>query len=375
VKRRLLFAAIVLAAALAAPVQASSEDAPRISAAAWYLVGADDVVLAQESSRRHRPIASITKLMTALVTLERTRPSDVVRVSPEAAGVGGSTVFLSAGEELTVADLVRSMLVPSANDAATALALHVGNGSIARFVALMNEKAQELGLTDTTFTNPHGLDQAGHVSSARDATVLVRHALGFPFLRDALSRTTVLRGGRSIPSTDDLLGTWDPFLGGKTGHTDDAGWSQAGAASARGATVYGTVLGAGSRSARNQALQALLAHGLASYGRIAAIDSSRVYASARTGYGRPDVELVPARTIVRTVHENASLLERVVAPVSVGLPVRAGERLGRVELWDGDRLLASSNLVARESVSDPGAVRKATWFVGRTAEHVWGLVT
>ena len=237
--------------------------------------------------------------------------------------------------------------MPSANDAATALALHVGDGSTARFVALMNEKAQELGLTDTTFANPHGLDQPGHVSSARDATVLVRHALGFPFLRDALSRTSVLRpGGRSIPSTDDLLGSWDPFLGGKTGHTDDAGWSQAGAASARGATVYGTVLGAGSRSARNQALQALLAHGLASYRRIAAIDSSRVYASARTGYGRPDVELVPARTIVRTVHEDASLLERVVAPVSVGLPVRAGERLGRVELWDGDRLLASSNLVA-----------------------------
>jgi D-alanyl-D-alanine carboxypeptidase (penicillin-binding protein 5/6) len=376
VKRRFLLATVVVAAALAAPVQASSEDAPRISAAAWYLVGADGTVLAQQSSRRERPIASITKLMTALVTLEHTRPSEVVRVSPEAAGVGGSTVFLSAGEELTVADLVRSMLVPSANDAATALALHVGQGSIARFVALMNEEARELGLTDTTFANPHGLDQAGHVSSARDATILVRHALGIPFLRDALSRTSVVRpGGRRIPTTDDLLVGWAPFLGGKTGHTDGAGWSEAGAAAARGATVYGTVLGAASRSARNQALQALLEHGLASYRRIAAIDSSRVYATARTGYGKADVELVPARTIVRTVHQESALLERVVAPVSVALPVEAGVRLGRVELWDGDRLLASENLVARESVSDPSALRKATWFVGRTAENVWGVLT
>ena len=88
--------------------------------------------------------------MTAVVALEHARPSDVVRVSAQAAGIGGSTVFLRAGEELTVAELVRAMLVPSANDAAAALALHVGEGSTARFVALMNAKARELGLDDTT---------------------------------------------------------------------------------------------------------------------------------------------------------------------------------------------------------------------------------
>src|SRR5687767_9693862 len=143
--RRALPAAVVaLLVALAVPVQASSEarEAPTIDADAWYLAGEDGIVLAQQNSRRARAIASITKVMTALVALEHARPSDVVRVSPAVANVGGSTIFLQGGEELTIAELVRGTLIPSANDAATALALYVGEGSIDRFVALMNEKAR-----------------------------------------------------------------------------------------------------------------------------------------------------------------------------------------------------------------------------------------
>jgi serine-type D-Ala-D-Ala carboxypeptidase (penicillin-binding protein 5/6) len=378
VKRRALLAGVVVLAALAAPVsQASSDDSDiRVDAAAWYLVGEDGIVLAQRSSRRSRAIASITKLMTAIVALERARPSDIVRVPAEAAAIGGSTVFLEGGEELPVAELVRATLIPSANDAATALALHVGDGSIAQFVALMNEKAAELGLTDTSFTNPHGLDEAGHVSSARDAALLLRHAIGIPLLRDALSRSSYqLSGGRALPTTDDLNATWPPLLGAKTGHTQAAGWSEAGAARARGVTVYGAVLGTESRSARNGALRTLLSYGLASYRRVAAIDSTRVYASAETGYGRPAVDLVASRTLPRTVHESTALIERVVAPAAVGLPVREGQRLGRVEIWAGDRLVASSNLVAAEDVSEPAFLRKSAWFVERTAANLWDLVS
>ena len=133
-----------------------------------------------DAADRSRAIASITKLMTALVVLEHAQLDDVVRVSPQAAGIGESTVYLRAGEELTVAELLRATLIPSANDAAEALALHVGRGSADRFVGLMNAKAEQLGLSDTHFENPHGLDEPGHVSSARDVTALVRYALGIP---------------------------------------------------------------------------------------------------------------------------------------------------------------------------------------------------
>src|SRR3970040_811001 len=161
--RRALLAVVALLAALAAPVQASSGDStrtappPRIGAAAWYLLGEDGAVLAERNARQRRSIASITKLMTAIVTLEHARLSDVVTVSPRVSSVGESTVYLRTGERLSVADLLRATLIRSANDAAQVLAMHVGRGSPSRFVGLMNEKARELGLHEPTFVHPHGL--------------------------------------------------------------------------------------------------------------------------------------------------------------------------------------------------------------------------
>jgi D-alanyl-D-alanine carboxypeptidase (penicillin-binding protein 5/6) len=347
-----------------------------LAAAAWYLLGEEGSVLAQRNARDRRPIASITKLMTAVITLEHARLSDIVTVGAVAAGIGESTVFLRQGERLTVADLLRGMLVRSANDAAEALALHVGAGSEPRFVALMNEKAEQLGLSDTTFVNPHGLDAPGHLSSARDTTLLVRYALGIPFVRETLDRSVVvLPGGRVFPTTDDLLDAWPPLVGGKTGHTAGAGWSEAAGAQRGGATVYGTVLGSGSRAARNDALHVLLEFGLQRYRRVAAVDPSRVYGEAPTGYGRAPVELVAPKMLVRTVLEGTPLVERVVAPTAVGLPVPQGRVLGSVKIYAGSRLVAASNLVAADDVSEPGVVGKFVWYSRRTVHHLWGLVT
>ena len=377
---RALLAVVALVAVLATPVQASSADAPttapQIAAASWYLVGEDGDVLARRDAARAHAIASITKLMTAVVVLEHARLDDVVWVSPLAADVGESTVYLRAGEELTVADLLRATLVPSANDAAEALALHVGGGSADRFVDLMNAKAAELGLRDTHFENPHGLDQRGHVSSARDVTTLLRYALGVSFIRDAIQRSSVvLPGGRAFPTTDDLLQSWAPLVGGKTGHTQDAGWSETAAASRGGVTVYGAVLGSDTRSARNDALRELLSFGLDQYRRVQVVDGARTYAQAKTGYGQPAVELVAPRTLVRTVRVGTPLVERVVAPSAIALPVAKGERLGRVELYDGNRLVASSNLVAADAVADAGLWAKAKWYATHTARNLLGLVT
>jgi serine-type D-Ala-D-Ala carboxypeptidase (penicillin-binding protein 5/6) len=372
--------AVVALLALVAPVGVASADAqsaePQIAAAAWYLVGEDGAVLARGDASRPRAVASITKLMTAVVALEQAQLRDVVRITPSAAGLGESTVYLRAGEELTVADLIRATLIPSANDAAQALALHVGDGSADRFVDLMNAKAEELGLSDTNFENAHGLDESGHVSSARDATALVRYALGVPFIRDSLSRSTLsLPDGTTFPTTDDLLVSWGPLVGGKTGHTRDAGWSQAAAAERAGVTVYGTVLGADTRGTRNDALRELLEYGLDQYRRVQVIDASRAYVTAETGYGQPDVDLVAPRSIVRTVRNGKSLVERVVAPTTLALPVAKGQVVGRVEVYDGNRLVASSNLAAAESVEDAGFFAKAQWYATQTMGNLWELVS
>jgi D-alanyl-D-alanine carboxypeptidase (penicillin-binding protein 5/6) len=378
--RRALLAAVALIAVLAAPVRATSADSqtvePQIAAASWYLVGDDGSVLARGRAGQRRAIASITKVMTAVVVLEHARLTDVVRINARAARIGESTVYLRTGEELTVAELLRAMLIPSANDAAEALALHVGGGSVDQFVELMNDKAQELGLSETRFVNPHGLDESGHVSSARDATALTRYALGVPFIRDALQRESItLSGGRTFPTTDDLLGSWAPLDAGKTGHTRDAGWSQAAAASRAGVTVYGTVLGSDTREERNDALRTLLTFGLDQYRRVQVIDRSRVYAEAETGYGQPAVELVVPRGTVHTMRLGKPLLERVIAPTSLALPVQKGQPVGTVEIYDGNRLVASSNLVAAGSVGDAGLFAKAKWYVAETASNFWGLFT
>jgi serine-type D-Ala-D-Ala carboxypeptidase (penicillin-binding protein 5/6) len=379
--RRVLLAVLALAALLTGSARASvvrSPDTPtpRVAAAAWYVLGEDGSVVAAHDARAHRPMASITKLMTAIVTLERTRLSDVVTVDPRAAGTGEASVFLRGGQKLTVEQLLRGMLVRSANDAAEALALYVGHGSESSFVRLMNAKARVLGLTDTRYVNPHGLDAPGHVSSARDTTLLVRYALGIPFVRDALQRTTVaLPGSDVFETTDDLLSSWPPLVGGKTGHTAGAGWSETAAAREHGVTVYGSVLGSGSRARRNEALRTLLEYGLARFRRVSAIDASRVYAQVATGYGRPAVSLVPDRAAVRTVRDRTPLIERVVVPSSVKLPVAARQPLGSVQVFDGNRLVASASLVAASAISKPGLGGRLLWYAKRTVHHLWGLVT
>ena len=108
---------------------------------------------------------------------------------------------------------------------------------------------------------------------------------------------------------------------------------------------------------------------------MAAIDSSRVYAEAETGYGQPTVRLVPKRTVLTTLLAGKSLVEKTVAPTSVELPVREGQRLGRVEVWDGSELFARAPPVAAEAVEEPSALGKAGWLAGRTAANLWGLLT
>ena len=312
--------------------------------------------------------------MTVLVALEHARLSEIVTVSPQAASVGESTVHLRPGERLTVRDLAVAALVPSANDAATALAAYVGHGSIPRFVALMNAKARKLGLTRTHFVNPHGLDTTGHFSSARDVTMLLTAALRNPFIRTWSTRSTAtIAGGRTLESTDDLLGQL-PLLGAKTGHTDAAGWSQVAAIRRDGVRITASVLGARSEEQRNGDLEGLLEWGLSQYHPVTAVSSKRVYGLAETGYGRAPVKLVALRDVVRPIRVGRPLVERVVVSTGLPLPVVRGQQVGEVRVYSGRRLVARVPLVTATSVSSPSTAGKVGWYARRTVHHLVGLV-
>jgi D-alanyl-D-alanine carboxypeptidase len=368
-----IVAVLVGAAALLAAVAVAAP--PAVDADAYLVVNAGTgEVLAARNDREHLPIASITKLMTVLVALERADPDDVVTVGSSAAAVGESTINLRAGERLTVNDLVTAALVQSANDAATALAAHVGGGSIERFVELMNAKARRLGLRDTTFVNPSGLDAAGHVSSARDATLLARVAMRNPLVRRTVQmQTAEIGGGRSLFTWNDLLGSVPGLLGVKTGHTTSAGWSQVAAVRRNGVTIYATVLGGPTRWQRNADLAELLAWGVSRYRLVRAVQTGRTYATVTSGYDRPPVTLVATRERLRIVRADRPLVERVVAPATVELPVRRGQRLGEVRIYAGEELLARSPLVAARSIDEPGMWGKTSWYAGRTLDELGGI--
>jgi D-alanyl-D-alanine carboxypeptidase (penicillin-binding protein 5/6) len=361
-------------AAVAAPGVARATPAPPVVARAYVVADArTGELLAAAHAHEHLPIASITKLMTVYVTLQRHKLSDLVTIDPRAADVGESTVELRAGERLTVRDLIKAALIQSANDAADALAL-ADAPALGAFASLMNAQAAELGLRDTHFVRPDGLDAAGEYSSAADATALARILMRTRFIRDTVrERTDTIAGGRTLHTWDDLLALFPQTIGVKTGHTAAAGWCQVAAARGPGVTVYATVLGSPTRAERNVDLESLLVWGLGQFRVLPVVQAGRVYATARLPYGKAPLPLVAARPLRAVVRLDRPLTERVTAVAAASLPVRAGTPLGHVEIRAGGRLLGRRTLVAARAVQVPSLPRRLGWYAGRALHELWAL--
>ncbi|MDQ2982576.1 MAG: D-alanyl-D-alanine carboxypeptidase [Actinomycetota bacterium] len=368
---------VVVAAALVLAASPALAGLPRIRAKAFVVEsGTTGDRLAGYRARARVPIASITKLMTVLVALEHARPTAIVTVASGAASVGESTVHLRPGERITVGDLLKAALIQSANDAAQALAYYVGRGSETRFVAMMNARARQLGLRDTRFVRPDGLDTPGHVSSARDVTLLARYVMRKPLVRQIVrQRAAKIGGGRTVHTWNDLLSTFPGVFGVKTGHTTQAGWSEVAAVRRGATTIYATLLGGPDRGTRNADLAALLRWGLARYRHVEAVTAGRTYARVKLGYGKGKLPLVPQRPLVSLVRIDRPLVERVVAPIVVTVPVARGTRLGEVLIFQSGRLLGRRALVAGRKVSRPGLLGRVRWYSGRTVHHAWGWVS
>jgi serine-type D-Ala-D-Ala carboxypeptidase (penicillin-binding protein 5/6) len=368
--------ALVVACAafwLAAPVAAAAP--PPVHASAYLIEDArTGEVLAARHAHDHLPIASITKLMTVLVALDDHKLTDIVTVDPRAAAVGESTIDLRPRERITVRDLIKGALIQSANDAADALALSVAP-DFPSFARLMNAKAKELGLHDTHFVRPDGLDAPGHYSSANDVTTLARILMRIRFIRETVrEQTDTIEGGRTLHTWDDLLAAFPSVIGVKTGHTGGAGWCQVAAARGRGVTVYATLLGAPSRSVRNDGLESLLRWGLDRFHLVTAVQPGRVYAGVALPYGRGPLALVASRPLVAAVRVDRPLVERVVATRVARLPVERGAVLGQVEVREGSRVVGRRDLVAARAVSRPGLAQRLGWYAGRSAHDLVHLL-
>ncbi len=276
-------AAIVRPPELHPPIPAAEyRRPPVVTAGSWIVFDATDgVVLASRNADETRPMASTTKMMTALVAIEESQPDQIVTVSQRAADIGEAEIGLTAGERFPISDLIDTMIIRSANDAAIAVAETVG-GDVETFVGLMNRRAAELGLTRTTFVNPHGLDAEGHSSTARDLLRLGLAAMTNPRFREAAGRLEVTLPPapdgtpRVAAATNELLRTYEGAVGVKTGFTFQAGLVLVAAAERDGRAIYVVVMGSEGPGAHFSDAAALLDYGFGGHELVRAVAGQTV---------------------------------------------------------------------------------------------------
>ena len=208
----------MLAAAVFLPCKAEAVSARR----AYVLDAATGRVLYEKNPHERSLIASTTKIMTALIVCEQCNVLDRMRIPKEAVGVEGSSMYLQEGEVLTLQELLYGLMLSSGNDAAVALAIYCG-GTVEGFAELMNDKARNLGLKNTHFENPNGLDSPGHYSTARDLAVLAAYAMENPIFRKTVSTKSLMAGQRCLTNHNKLLWRVEGADGVKTGYTRAAG--------------------------------------------------------------------------------------------------------------------------------------------------------
>jgi serine-type D-Ala-D-Ala carboxypeptidase (penicillin-binding protein 5/6) len=376
VLRRFLLIAGLLLLLVAAPTAVAATGPPSVDASAALLVDGDtgETLYALNPDRR-LPMASLTKLMTALLTIENTKKRDVVRVEGPAPSVGESTISLQAGEKLKVSDLLAAALIQSANDAAYALATDVG-GTVKKFVKMMNGRAAELGLEHTHYVVPDGLDTRGHYSSARDTYTLAREDMKHALFRRIVRRTGgQIAGGRTLYAWNDLLRTYPGTIGIKTGHTDLAGWSEIAAAERDGVTMYSVILGGPSRNRRNRDLAALLDWGFSHYGRVQVIAKSKPYAHVAVPFADDQVALVAEDRVRVTVPLDDTLTEKIVAPDTLELPVAQGDPVGEIVVYDGDEVVARRPLVSTATIVEPTLPERLRWYAGRALDEARDMLS
>jgi D-alanyl-D-alanine carboxypeptidase (penicillin-binding protein 5/6) len=358
--------AIVLATLLVGlPAGTAAAAPPKLDAKSWILIDPrDDSVLASKSANKRLPIASTTKLMTAYLALKSLKPSQMITAPAyHPSNSAEITLGLRPGERLRVRDLLYGLLLPSASDAAETLAVGVA-GSVPAFVQRMNQAAQQLGLTDTSYANPIGLDDPHNYSSARDlvtlASILLRNPL---FARIVNTPSATLRSGdhpRVVTSRDTLLDDVPWINGVKTGHTLDAGYVLVGSGTQDSTTLISAVLGTPDEATRDADTLKLLRYGFSLYHPVQPVHQGQQLADPKLDYRSDHLSLVAREALPVNVRQGQRVATHVTAPDEISGAVHQGQVLGRVTVTVDGKPAAGSPLVAEHAVGAATTLDKVT---------------
>ena len=314
------------------------------------------VLFAKEEHQRLEP-ASVTKIMTLLLTMEaisrgELRYEDTVTVSKNAASMGGSQVYLSEGEQITVEELLKAVCVSSGNDASVALAEQV-SGVTELFVQQMNNRAKELGMVDTCFLNPTGLPAEGHMTSAYDIALMSRELiLHHPDLRrfTTIWMDTIRGGEFGLSNTNKLIRFYEGATGLKTGSTDAAGYCISATAERSGMELIAVVLGGETSQQRFEDAKTLLNYGFSTYALADVTPAERQIVPVKLGRA-PSVEAVlEAGKLLVGKGQAGSLSQTVTLREDLVAPVEKGQTVGTLTVQCGDATLAELPLTAADTV-------------------------
>ena len=357
--KRLICLVLCLIVLLSVPclaLEAAPADALTLSAPSAVLMHTDGTVLYEKDAHRPMPPASVTKVMTLLLAAEAIDAgalamTDVVTASAHACSMGGSQVWLEEGEQLTVEQLLKCVVLASANDCAVALAEAVA-GSEEAFVTRMNDRAKQLGMENTKFVNCCGLDAQGHLTTAYDIALMSRELMRHSWIEayTTLWQDTIRDGAFTLTNTNKMVRHYDGMIGLKTGSTSQAGFCLSAVARRDGMTLVAVVLGAENSTKRTADIRTLLDYGFANYCEIPIVPSDPL--------PQLDVRMGTKKTVPLMLGETAGLLAEksnagtlvthLDLAANLQAPIERGEQVGTLSVMDGDTVLRQIPVVAAE---------------------------
>ena len=344
----------MLAAVLLYPCPAKAISARK----AIVMDAATGRVLYEKDADSRSLIASTTKIMTALVVCEQCNVLDRMRIPKEAVGIEGSSMYLKEGEVLTIQDLLYGLMLQSGNDAAVALAIYCG-GTVEGFAELMNDKARLLGLQDTHFENPNGLDSPGNYSTARDLAVLASYAMNDPIFAQTVSTKTVTAGSRSMRNHNKLLWQVEGADGVKTGYTKAAGRLLVSSAVRQGRRLIAVTIDDGNDWADHSKL---LEDGFSTYQIVDIVSKGELLGTATVfGGSQAQVELVAEEDFSYALSQEE--IPRIVleGPEFRYAPVVEGQHAGHAYICIGDKAVGKISVVYGKTVEQTVPKKKHFW--------------
>lgn len=346
----------------------SSVEEPKINARAAIIYDRKTKqIIWGKNENEKRAMASTTKIMTALVVLENSNLSDVVTISKKAAGTGGSRLKISTGDKITINDLLYGLMLRSGNDAAVALAEYVG-GSIEGFADLMNKKAKELGLSNTNFVTPHGLDNEDHYTTAYELAVITDYALNnetFAKIVNTKSTAISINGNsRNIYNTNELLGYMSGVDGVKTGFTNGAGRCLVTSCTRDNNQIITVVLGCDTKKQRTSDSSKLIEYAFKNYTRInleekiqnefenwKQINSKRIYIN-KANKQEINLELgeIHKKIIPIKIGEERNIKIEINAIYNYEAPVEEGKKIGNIIVKNNEEIMDSIDIICSKTV-------------------------